>query len=171
MLGQKKWTIAALLGGLALSAFAADRAMADGPGNSDDFTGTYLDSLPERAEIMHLHRDGTAGMTLSDQVTFGAGGFTFSDSMGSWKAVGPRRVSARFVNLNFDLTGAAPAYSGAAVVDYDLQFAPNLKTFSASCQGKIYPTGQDPFAPGAVPFAEFDCAYLDGHPYRRVPLP
>ncbi len=171
MLGQKNWKLAALLGGLALSAFGADRALADGPGNSNDFAGTYLDSLPERAEIMHLHADGTAGMTLSDQVTSGAGGFTFSDSLGSWKVIGPRHLSARMVNLNFDLTGAVPAYSGAAVVDYDIHFAPNLKTFTASCQGKIYPTGTNPFDAGAVPFAEFDCAYLDGHPYRRVPLP
>jgi hypothetical protein len=142
-------------------------AAAASPG---DFAGTYIATLPERAEILQLHRDGTAEITLSDQVTSGAGGFTFSDSFGSWKITGPRRLSARFVNLNFDVTGPA-AYTGAAVVDYSLRFAANFRTFSASCQGKIYPTGQDPFAPGAVPVTVFDCAYLDGFLYKAVPLP
>ena len=171
MLQQKTLKVTALLCALALSALGANRALADDDSNPGSYTGTYLDSLPERAEIMHLHADGTAGMTLSDEVTFGAGGFTFSDSLGSWKVIGSRHLSARFVNLNFDLTGAAPAFSGTAVVDYDIQFAPNRKTFNASCQGKIYATGQDPFAAGAVPLTEFDCAYLSGHPYQRVPLP
>ena len=152
-----------------LLAFGASLAGAQASGDSG-FTGTYIATLPERAEILQLHRDGTAEITLSDQVTAGAGGFTFSDSLGSWKISGPRTLSARFVNLNFDLTGTAPAYSGAAVVDYVLQFDPHFQTFSASCQGKIYPTGQDPFAPGSTPYVEFDCAYLNGYPYQRVPL-
>lgn len=154
---------------LGLLTLTASLAWAEPPGG-DDFSGTFIATLPERAEILQLHRDGTAEITLSDQVTAGAGGFTFSDSFGSWKRTGPRRLTARFVNLNFDLTGPAPAYSGAAVVDYTLHFAPNLRTFAASCQGKIYATGQDPFAPGATPVVEFDCAYLDGYLYQRVPL-
>ena len=144
-------------------------AAAEPPVHGADYAGTYMATLPERAEILQLHRDGTAEMTLSDQVTSGAGGFTFSDSFGSWRIAGPRTLSARFVNLNFDVTGP-PAYTGAAVVDYTLQFAPTLNTFTASCQGKIYPTGQDPFAPGSIPYVEFDCAYLDGFLYKRVPL-
>jgi hypothetical protein len=151
-----------------LLAFGASLAAAEMPGGKG-FTGTYIATLPERAEILQLHRDGTAEITLSDQVTAGAGGFTFSDSFGSWKITGPRTLSARFVNLNFDVTGI-PAYTGAAVVDYTLQFAPTFQTFTASCQGKIYPTGQDPFAPGSTPYVEFDCAYLDGYMYQRVPL-
>lgn len=139
------------------------------PGHAADFSGTYIATLPERAEILQLHKDGTAEITLSDQVTAGAGGFTFSDSFGSWKTTGPRTLTARFVNLNFDITGT-PSYTGAAVVDYTLQFAHTLDTFSASCQGKIYPTGTDPFAPGATPYVEFDCAYLNGYLYKRVPL-
>jgi len=149
---------------LVLLALGAGSAAAQG------FAGTYIASLPERAEILQLHSDGTAMITLSDQVTAGAGGYTFSDSFGSWKVSGPRTLSARFVNLNFDLTGSVPTYSGAAVVDYTLHFGHNFATFTASCAGKIYPTGQDPFAPGAVPVVEFDCAYLDGYQYRRVPL-
>ncbi|HBL29617.1 MAG TPA: hypothetical protein DD490_22515 [Acidobacteria bacterium] len=159
-----------LLSILAPLALCAHAAAADAPGDGSGFTGTYIATLPERAEIMQLHRDGTAEITLSDQVTFGAGGFTFSDSFGSWKVAGARRLEARFVNLNFDVTGPAATYSGAAVVDYVLQFAPTFRTFTASCQGKIYPTGVDPFAPGAVPVTTFDCAYLDGFQYRRVPL-
>lgn len=151
-------------------AFIASLASADAPGGGSGFTGTYIATLPERAEILQLHRDGTAEITLSDQVTAGAGGFTFSDSFGSWKVTGPRTLTARFVNLNFDVTGT-PAYTGAAVVDYTLQFAANFRTFSASCNGKIYPTGQDPFAPGSTPYVEFDCAYLNGFLYKRVPLP
>src|SRR5262245_24153834 len=120
-----------LLSLLGLFAFGAGLAAAD------DFAGTYMATLPERAEILQLHRDGTAAMTLSDEVTSGAGGFTFSDSFGSWKIAGPRTLSARFVNLNFDVTGV-PAYTGAAVVDYTLQFAPTFQTFTASCQGRIY---------------------------------
>jgi len=144
-------------------------ALAEAPPNAGDFAGTYIATLPERAEILQLHRDGTAEITLSDQVTAGAGGFTFSDSFGTWTIAGPRTLTARFVNLNFDVTGV-PAYTGAAVVDYTLQFAPTFRTFSASCAGKIYPTGQDPFAPGATPYVEFDCAYLNGFLYKRVPL-
>lgn len=152
-----------------LLTLGASLARAESPGHGSDFAGTYYASLPTRAEILQLHRDGTAMITLSDQVTSGAGGFTFSDSFGSWKVTGPRKLSARFLNLNFDVTGA-PAYSGMAVVDYTLQFAPNFRTFTASCDGKIYPTGQDPFAPGGVPVTTFDCAYLNGFLYKRVPL-
>ena len=138
-----------LLSILALLTLGTSLASAAPPGKAKDFAGNYFASLPERAETLQLHEDGTAGQTLSDQVTAGAGGFTFSDSLGSWKITGPRKVSARFMNLNFDLTGP-PAYTGAAVVDYTLQFAPGFDTFAASCQGRIYPTGQDPFAPGST---------------------
>ncbi len=154
---------------LALLALGASLASAESPADGSGFTGTYIATLPERAEILQLHRGGTAAITLSDQVTAGAGGFTFSDSFGSWKVTGPRTLSARFVNLNFDVTGI-PAYTGAAVVDYTLQFAPAFQTFTASCRGRIYPTGQDPFAPGSTPYVEFDCAYLNGYLYKRVPL-
>lgn len=160
---------AALLGGVALIAALGRGAFAD-PGGAD-FSGTYVASLPERAEIMHLHRDGTAGMTLSDQVTSGAGGFTFSDSLGSWRATGANRVSIRMLNLNFDLTGSAPAFSGIAVVDYTLHFAPGKDTFTASCQGKIFATGDDPLDPSSVPVTEFDCAYLNGYHYSRASAP
>lgn len=157
---MKRIFLLSILALLALAGLAA----------ADDFSGTYMATLPYRAEILQLHRDGTAMITLSDQVTAGAGGFTFSDSFGSWKVTGPRTLTARFVNLNFDITGT-PSYTGAAVVDYTFQFAPAFQTFSASCQGKIYPTGTDPFAPGAAPYVEFDCAYLNGYLYKRVPLP
>src|SRR6187549_3381981 len=100
-----------LLSILALLTLGTHPAAADPPGKKDDFAGTYFASLPERAEILQLHEDGTAGMTLSDQVTAGAGGFTFSDSLGSWKVAGPRTLSVRLINLNFDLTGPAPAFS------------------------------------------------------------
>jgi hypothetical protein len=162
--------IAPLLSILGLFSLATGLA-AQPPGPDADLAGTYVATLPERAEILQLHRDGTAMMTLSDQVTSGAGGFTFSDSLGSWKRSGHRRVVARFVNLNFDVTGPDATYSGAAVVDYELVFARNRRTFAASCQGKIYPTGEDPFDPSSTPVAEFDCAYLDGFRYQRVPLP
>lgn len=158
-----------LLSILALLTLGTIPAAADPPGKAKNFAGNYFASLPERAETLQLHEDGTAGQTLSDQVTAGAGGFTFSDSYGSWKITGPRQVFVRFLNLNFDITGP-PAYIGVAVVDYTLQFARDFRTFSASCQGKIYPTGQDPFAPGSTPVVEFDCAYMNGYLYKRVPL-
>jgi hypothetical protein len=138
-------------------------------GEKGGFHGQLFRVSPLRAEILQLRQDGTAGITLSDEVTSGAGGFTFSDSYGSWKITGPRKVTARFLNLNFDVTGP-PTYTGVAVVDYTLLFAADFRTFSASCQGKIYPTGQDPFAPGATPVVRFDCAYLNGFLYKRVPL-
>jgi hypothetical protein len=50
------------------------------------------------------------------------------------------------------------------------EFAPGFRTFTASCQGKIYPPGQDPFAPTVPPSVEFDCSYLNGFHYQRVPL-
>ena len=139
-----------LISMLSLLALGTSLAAADPPGKKEDFAGNYFASLPERAEILQLHQDGTAGMTLSDEVTSGAGGFTFSDSYGSWKITGPRKVSARFLNLNFDVTGP-PAYTGVAVVDYTLLFAADFRTFSASCQGKIYPTGQDRSPPARLP--------------------
>ena len=164
-----KLTLKLSIAGLLL--LGARLAAAGTPASGTDFSGTYTATLPERAEILNLHRDGTAEITLSDQVTAGAGGFIFSDSFGSRKIAGPRTLKARFLNLNFDLTGPAATYSGVAVVDYIYQFAPTFQTFSASCQGKIYPPGTDPFAPGSVPVVEFDCSYLDGFLYRRMPLP
>ncbi len=156
-------TIAALL--------LAGSLAAEAPGHGADLAGTYMATLPTRAEILQLHRDGTAEITLSDEVTSGAGGFTFSDSFGSWKTAGPRTLTARFLNLNFDVSGPAAAYTGAAVVDYTFRFAPDRQSFAASCQGRIYATGQDPFAPGAVPVTTFDCSYLNGYLYKRMPLP
>ena len=150
---------------------AASLAAAEPAGHGTDLSGTYMATLPTRAEILQLHRDGTAEITLSDEVTSGAGGFTFSDSFGSWKIAGPRTLTARFLNLNFDVTGPAATYSGAAVVDYTYQLGPNFQTMAASCQGRIYATGQDPFAPGAVPITTFDCSYLNGYLYKRMPLP
>jgi hypothetical protein len=156
---MKRICLFSILGLMVLTGLAA----------ADDFSGTYMATLPQRAEILQLHRDGTASITLSDEVTAGAGGFTFSDSFGSWKVSGPRTLTARFVNLNFDVTGT-PSYTGAAVVDYTFQFAPTFQAFAASCQGKIYPTGQDPFAPGSTPVTTFDCSYLNGYLYKRMPL-
>ncbi len=138
-------------------------------GQGGGFTGTYVASLPARAEILQLHGDGTAEITLSDQVTSGAGGFTFSDSFGSWKVTGPRTLAARFLNLNFDVTGP-PAFSGTAVVDYVYQFGANFRTMAASCQGAIFPPGVDPFDPGSIPVTTFDCSYLNGYLYQRMPL-
>src|SRR3954452_7526123 len=128
--------VARLLTIPALLALGASPAMADG--GRGDFTGTYLASLPERAEILQLHQDGTAEITLSDQVTSGAGGFTFSDSLGSWKVAGPRKLTARFLNLNFDVTTPAATFSGTAVVDYVYQFSANFRTIATTCQGKIF---------------------------------
>jgi len=153
---------------LALLALGASLAAADG--GRDEFTGTYLASLPDRAEILQLHQDGTAEITLSDQVTSGAGGFTFSDSFGSWKITGPRKLTARFLNLNFDVTAPASTFSGTAVVDYTFQFAANLRTIAVTCRGKIFPPGADPFSPSSTPVTTFDCSYLNGFLYKRMPL-
>lgn len=162
--------LAHLLSIVGVLAFGVGLARAATPDNSADFAGTYVASLPERAEILQIHRDGTAEITLSDQVTAGAGGFTFSDSLGSWKVVGPRKLKARFLNLNFDVTGPAATFSGTAVVDYTFQFEPTLRKMRASCNGKIFPTGQDPLDPNSTPVAAFDCSYLNGYFYQRVPL-
>src|SRR5262245_52467917 len=144
-------------------------AFGTGVASATDFTGTYIATLPNRAEILQLHQDGTAEITLSDQVTAGAGGFTFSDSFGSWKVAGPRKLTARFLNLNFDVTGP-PSFTGTAVVDYVFQFATNFRTINVTCQGKIFPTGVDPFNPSSVPNVTFDCSYLNGFVYQRMPL-
>jgi hypothetical protein len=155
---------------LGLFALTASLAAADGGNGSGNYTGTYIASLPERAEILQLHADGTALITLSDEVTSGAGGFTFSDSLGSWKVAGPRKLTARFLNLNFDVSGP-PAFTGTAVVDYVYQFSSGFRTVAASCQGKIFPPGADPFNPASVPVTTFDCSYLNGFHYQRMPLP
>jgi len=156
-----------ILGLLTLSASLAGAATRN---SSGDFTGTYLASLPDRAEILQLHRDGTAEITLSDQVTAGAGGFTFSDSLGSWKIAGPRKLTARFLNLNFNVTQPAATFSGTAVVDYVYQLSENFRTIAVTCQGKIFPPGVDPFNPSSTPDVEFDCSYLNGFLYQRMPL-
>jgi hypothetical protein len=63
---EKRMKLAHLLSILALLTLGTIPAKADPPGKMDDFAGTYFASLPERAEILQLHEDGTAGMTLSD---------------------------------------------------------------------------------------------------------
>src|SRR5215470_8215889 len=158
--------LARMLGTLALLTLGTSLVAAEPPAGGDDFAGTYLASLPDRAEILNLHRDGTAEITLSDQVTAGAGGLTFSDSLGSWKVAGPRKLTARYLNLNF----AGTSFSGTAVVDYVYQFGEDLGTIAASCQGRIFPPGVDPFNPSSVPVVTFDCSYLAGHPYQLMPL-
>jgi hypothetical protein len=158
-----------LLSTLGLLTLGASLA-AEPPNHHVDVTGTYLASLPDRAEILQLHRDGTAEITLSDQVTAGAGGFTFSDSFGSWKIAGPRKLTARFLNLNFNVTQPAATFSGTAVVDYAFQFSANFRTIAVTCQGKIFPPGADPFNPSSTPDVEFDCSYLNGFLYQRMPL-
>jgi hypothetical protein len=156
---------------LACLTLGAGLAAADGPaGGAGAFAGTYLASLPTRAEILQIHADGTASITLSDEVTSGAGGFTFSDSFGSWKVAGPRRLTARYLNLNFDVTQPAATFSGTAVVDYTYQFSADFKSIATTCQGRIFAPGVDPFDPHSTPSVEFDCSYLAGHPYRRMPL-
>lgn len=167
-LTRSRLPILLLAGILVLAAVAVARSAAGSAGDGGDVTGTYVATLPDRAEILQLHRDGTAGMTLSDQVTSGAGGFIFSDSFGSWRRSGPRRVEARMVNLNFDVTGPAATYSGAAVVDYVLEFEPGFDAFAASCDGAIFAPGDDPLDPASIPVATFDCAYLAGFLYQRV---
>jgi hypothetical protein len=164
--------IAHLLSILGLLAFGANVAAADPPGNHDDFTGTYFTSpTPPAAEILQIHGDGTAILTTSDQVTVGAGGLTFSDSIGSWRAIGPRKLSARFLNLNFAGVVPSATYAGAAVVDYVYQFSANFSTINVTCQGRIYAPGVNPLDPVSTPFITFDCSNLSGHPYRRVAVP
>lgn len=150
-----------------LLVLGASLAAADG--GDGNFTGTYLASLPNRAEILQIQQGGTAAITLSDEVTSGAGGFTFSDSFGSWKVAGPRKLTARFLNLNFDVTGP-PSFTGTAVVDYVYQFSANFRTIAVTCQGKIFPPGVDPFNPSSTPAVTFDCSYLNGFLYQRMPL-
>src|ERR1700710_1626586 len=130
--------IAHLLSILGLLTLGAHAAAADPDGNHDNFTGTYFTSpTPPAAEILQIHSDGTAILTTSDQVTVGAGGLTFSDSIGSWRALGGRKLSARFLNLNFAGTIPAATYAGAAVVDYIYQFSTNFNTITVTCDGKI----------------------------------
>jgi hypothetical protein len=164
--------IARLLSILGMLAFGANVAAADPPGKHVAFTGTYFTSpTPPAAEILQLHGDGTAILTTSDQVTVGAGGLTFSDSIGSWKAIGPRTLSARFLNLNFAGTIPSATFAGTAVVDYVYQFSASFGTITVTCLGRIFAPGVDPLDPSSTPFITFDCSNLNGHPYRRVQVP
>lgn len=164
--------IAHLLSILGLLTLGAHVAAADPGVNHDNFTGTYFTSpTPPAAEILQIHSDGTAILTTSDQVTVGAGGLTFSDSIGSWKAIGGRKLSARFLNLNFGGTVPSATFAGTAVVDYVYQFSANFNTINVTCEGKIFEPGVDPLNPGSTPFITFDCSNLTGHPYRRVQIP
>ncbi len=161
-----------LLSILGLLTLGAQVAAADPPGGNDHFTGTYFTSpTPPAAEILQIHGDGTAILTTSDQVTVGAGGLTFSDSIGSWRAIGGRRLSARFLNLNFAGVVPSATYAGAAVVDYVYQFSSNFSTIDVTCNGKIFAPGVDPLNPASTPFITFDCSNLTGHPYHRVQVP
>lgn len=164
--------IASLLSILGLLILGADLEAAEPSLNHDAFTGTYFTSpTPPAAEILQIHSDGTAILTTSDQVTVGAGGLTFSDSIGSWRALGGRKLSARFLNLNFAGTIPAATYAGAAVVDYIYQFSSNFTTITVTCDGKIFAPGVDPLNPTSTPFITFDCSNLTGHPYHRVQVP
>jgi len=166
---MKRFYPLAILGLLALG---VSLAPADAPaGSTVDFTGTYYATPTPQAEILQIHNDGTAILTTSDQVTVGAGGLTFSDSIGSWRAIGARKLSARFLNLNFAGTVPTATFAGTAVVDYVYQFAANFNTISVTCQGKIFAPGVDPLDPNSTPFITFDCSNLAGHPYRRVKVP
>lgn len=150
----------------ALVAASAPSAASEGAG----LAGTYVVTFPDRSEILQLHQGGTAELILSEQVTSGAGGFTFDDSLGSWKSTGPRRAVARFVNHNFDVTGPAATYSGIAVVDYSFQFSQSHDAIAASCLGKIFAAGDDPLDPTSIPVVGFDCAYLEGFLYHKIEL-
>src|SRR5262249_24877498 len=142
--GDSPMKIARLLSILGVLALGASVA-ADTPAGSARFTGTYFTSpVPQAAEILQLHGDGTAILTTSDQVTVGAGSLTFSDSIGSWTAIGPRKLSTRFLNLNFAGVVPTATFAGTAVVDYVYQFAANFNTIAVTCQGKIFAPGVDP---------------------------
>jgi len=152
--------------------WCASPATADPHGNHDDFTGTYFTSpTPPAAEILQIHSDGTAILTTSDQVTVGAGGLTFSDSIGSWRALGPRKLSARFLNLNFAGIIPSATFAGTAVVDYVYQFSASFDTITVTCDGRIFAPGVNPLDPGSTPYITFDCSNLAGHPYQRVQVP
>jgi hypothetical protein len=164
--------IAQMLSILGLLTLGANVAAAAPLRSHDGFTGTYFTSpTPPAAEILQIHDDGTAILTTSDQVTVGAGGLTFSDSIGSWKAIGPRTLSARFLNLNFAGVIPAATFAGTAVVDYVYHFSASFSTITVTCAGKIFEPGVDPLNPSSTPFITFDCSNLNGHPYRRVQVP
>jgi len=155
-----------------LLALGAHAVAADSPGDHTNFTGTFFTSpTPPAAEILQIHGDGTAILTTSDQVTVGAGGLTFSDSIGSWRAIGPRTLSARFLNLNFAGVVPSATFAGTAVVDYVYQFSARFDVINVTCQGRIYAPGVNPLDPSSTPFITFDCSNLSGHPYRRVQVP
>ena len=164
--------IAHLFSILGLLTLGANVAAAGPSGHHDDFVGTYFTSpTPPAAEILQIHGDSTAILTTSDQVTVGAGGLTFSDSIGSWRVIGPRKLSARFLNLNFAGIIPSATFAGTAVVDYVYQFSASFNAITVTCVGKIFAPGVNPLDPSSTPYITFDCSNLDGHPYQRVQVP
>lgn len=118
--------------------------------------GTYLSNGGDDAVILQLGRDGNMTVILSEQfLSLGVIGESFSDTLGTWKRAGNRKIVASSVNIAFD----GEIFVGVAATKYVISFDPPFGTAFLGCTGALFSPGVDPFAPNAepIPGSEFTC--------------
>ena len=128
--------------------------------NGQDFgeriAGTYLSNTEDDAVILQLGRDGNLTVILSEQfLNLGVIGESFSDTLGTWKRAGSRKIVASAVDIAFD----GEVFVGVAAAKYVVSFDHPFRTAFLSCTGALFPPGVDPFAKDAepIPGSEFTC--------------
>ncbi|HXV65310.1 MAG TPA: hypothetical protein VEK15_31735, partial [Vicinamibacteria bacterium] len=83
--------------------------------------GTYLSNGGDDAVILQLGRDGNVTVILSEQfLSLGVIGESFSDTLGTWKRAGNRKIVASSVNIAFD----GEIFVGVAAAKYVISFDP-----------------------------------------------
>lgn len=128
----------------------------DRPDFGERIAGTYLSNTEDDAVILQLGRDGNLTAILSEQfLNLGVIGESFSDTLGSWKRAGSRKIVASTVDIAFD----GEVFVGVAAAKYVISFDPPFRTAYVGCTGALFPPGVDPFAKEAepIPGSEFTC--------------
>lgn len=126
--------------------------------------GTYLETTGERAQIMQISADGNISFITSDQFAgLGVLGESYSDSLGSWKWTGPRKITAELLDVSVNKTSGT--FEGVAAYTAYINFSYDLKTAELICEGAIYEPGVDPYEPGVQPIegSEFHCGTMVFH--------
>jgi len=128
--------------------------------------GTYLSVEQDGANIMQISADGNMSFITSDQFAgLGGLGESYSDTLGSWKWTGTRKITAELLDIGFDKDDGT--FVGVAAYTAFIKFSRDLKTANLTCKGAVFGPGVDPFGPGAEPItgSEFTCGEMK---FQRV---
>lgn len=157
----RKHALAAIL----ISSCTAGMALAEHRSDfGEELAGTYLLNSEENGVIMQLSSDGNMLLIFSEEfLNLGIIGESFSDTLGSWKKAGRRKIVVETVNIAF-----SDLFLGIAAVTYRIRFDRHYRQAKLECKGAIYAPGVDPYAPGAepIPDSAFECDELT---LRRLP--